>query len=593
MLTMRSLRLARARAFSICCLFFACGGLMGHAHATSHEAFVPTESPFYFGSLAPLDVTDLASIMPAISEDQFEAMVKAQGEGTGDDTELDEGAEAALSGYSRFLADPVAFVAEYGIGEKLDMSVYMAGLAPVARLTLDNPEQFNKALAALNEEHGLQPEIGEIEGTSFMRYKADNANQSTKTNVVIATVDNHAVFTLEYPSFESSQTLLAKALGIQAPQSSLADSKYAGELTEKWGYTDGYLMYMDFQHLVSVLTRSDTEMGKDLEAVMGTLPEDETFTQMRTEICASEMQSIADTWPRAVAGYRSWEFGKDSAKGDAHGVLEINDIAITNVLTKFRGHIPDVYRGSNSVMSVALGLDVARIGQAMGELNLLMSKVNYTCPLLLKLNSMASPQAAQMVMGMTMMSGFANGVRGIGFSLFGGDVNASGGTPAMENLDALMSVSAVNPQLLLQVAKAIPQLANINLPEDGSPIDLGPEISAQTGMSVDAKAAQKGSHILMFSGEQASGLSNEIGGGSETDNGFLYFSMNMREMMTRMASSMESFEGMSDGEDTESLQQQLESMAEFYPDGFIDYGIDFTTDGIELQSFFDFIPSSR
>ena len=99
-----------------------------------------------------------------------------------------------------------------------------------------------------------------------------------------------------------------------------------------------------------------------------------------------------------------------------------------------------------------------------------------------------------------MGAGMLNGLKGVSFQLYDIDVAASGMNGSeVKQIDAMISVSADNPEALLQTAKMFtPELSNIQIQADSKPVNIGPLFT--TLGCLDSYARLNGSHLALYSG---------------------------------------------------------------------------------------------
>jgi hypothetical protein len=106
--------------------------------------------------------------------------------------------------------------------------------------------------------------------------------------------------------------------------------------------------------------------------------------------------------------------------------------------------------------------------------------------------------------------GMAAGVRGVAFSLFDLEMDKAGQEePKPKHVDALLSLSAINPLSLVQTAAAMfPPAAALQIPADGSPVELQVPIE----LPKTPTAAVNGSHLTVYLGEQGEKAAKALAG---------------------------------------------------------------------------------
>jgi hypothetical protein len=103
-------------------------------------------------------------------------------------------------------------------------------------------------------------------------------------------------------------------------------------------------------------------------------------------------------------------------------------------------------------------------------------------------------QFSPMMLGM--VTGMAQGLKGLGLSVFDVKVSAEAVQPV--ELDAALSVETTNPAGLLSLMQLVPELAGLKIPVDGTEVPLALTLPFELGL----KAAVKGDHVVVYAGEQ-------------------------------------------------------------------------------------------
>ncbi len=547
----------------------------------AHLRYVPADTFLFLGNLEPFSLSDAISLFPSLQDGRMREMMENAFESDEGEEGVSEspGIKAFVDIYAGFVENPEENMAAYGIdSDKVISSIYVVGVSPVIRVGLNDVDQFQRAMDAFDKDYELEPLIQPLSGSEVRIYELDDTANSPR--MAVSVVGNDAVF-----GFSFNDEDLLRTLGFDAIQDNLANSDIVPDLRSEYGYGTESVGFLDLQKLAQTFTDSDSESGKSLMAAMGNADE---IAALRTPQCQSEMQQIASIWPRLVFGYQNYDVTSDGAIADAHIAVEINHPGITGALSKLRGHIPETVTSADSLLSVAFGLDISRLGQAVSELGMLMSGFNYQCEALASFNAIQPEMLQQGIMGINMFSGMAQGMRGFSMSLFDIDFDGAAadgtGSPSLNKLDAMINIPAKNPQLLLNMAKMVPQLASFTVPEDGSAVEIGQAIAAQMGqeLPVDVNLAQRGNQIVLFAGDESTALASDDSADVEQDNGFMFFSMDMKRFF-ELAKEMENV--IPETGSGSQIDQQLEVYSEMYSGGgFTTYALDFTDRGIEINA---------
>ncbi|GIU48914.1 hypothetical protein TUM4438_31390 [Shewanella sairae] len=118
-----------------------------------------------------------------------------------------------------------------------------------------------------------------------------------------------------------------------------------------------------------------------------------------------------------------------------------------------------------------------------------------------------------------------------------GNFGGSGVEPQLESLDAVVSLSAENPNVLFNLAKTLaPELADIQLPTNGNAIELNTIIPMPEEIKISPKLAIKGEHIVLFAGEKGEAVANALGEEPLVSNGLMVISTDYRKIFKPLLS---------------------------------------------------------
>ena len=263
--------------------------------------------------------------------------------------------------------------------------------------------------------------------------------------------------------------------------------------------------------------------------------------------------------------------------------IEIKHDALNATLQKIRGHLPtDLTSGMPHMFSMALGLDVSRIGEVLGEIAGHAEGLQYQCSLLQQLNG--TTEAINGVRPMVAMStGMARGLTGLRMSLF--DLQGDLQSGEVSDVDAMVSLSGDQIRAFINIMMAMnPEGGMINIPADGSPValPLPAELLQKTSQAIEAYLAVKENHAVMFTGKTAASLQEKVLDEALNEDGLLFFSMDYGNYMQLMGSFMDIA---AQGQNV-SLQEKADMQA--FRDAFknIDYKeevlVRFTGKGLEI-----------
>ena len=303
----------------------------------------------------------------------------------------------------------------------------------------------------------------------------------------------------------------------------------------------------------------------------------EMLQVMRSEPCRSEIKSITDNWPQLVMGIKHFDVTADKLSYISHVAAEVRHQKLLETLQLMRGVMPTSQSPDQPMFSVGLGLSVDKLTQVIGQMTNITSSLHYECPLLNKLNEATQADLGAATMGVVMFSGLARGVEGISLNIFDLDIDASDASDPVKGVDTAITVTAADPATLVQTLQMMPQLAMLaELPLDGTEISLNAMLPVPMPPGVELKAAVKENNIVLFSGGKAADFIKRLGSNNEP--GFFRTMVDTRKIIDKVTSAMNML-----GQNSEEINAAMKYL-ESYPKGTIDYNVDFTNNGIELEA---------
>jgi hypothetical protein len=234
---------------------------------------------------------------------------------------------------------------------------------------------------------------------------------------------------------------------------------------------------------------------------------------------------------------------------DMRMLVENTDPASMQELQKLRGFIPAnlLTTENKPVFGMGFGFNIDALTPVASQIINDFTKKEYQCQPLAAMKQQLLTSNPLLAMGM--MTGMAAGVQGISATIldFDGDMNITqqGAQPDIRSLDAIITLSAKDPQRLLALMANFQQgMPPIQIPADGTAVDLPIPLPAPNLGPV--KLAQKGSHVVAYIGEKAAQLAQTMGGEPLAATGMFAFNMDFGRYMkfvSNMAMNAEGPEG--------------------------------------------------
>ena len=367
-----------------------------------------------------------------------------------------------------------------GVARSPHAAFYGVGLLPVARVELSNPVAFDAKIAELEANAGGKMSVAELDGVSY-RYVGDDSGR-----IVIAIVDDYVVATL-VPT-ELSEEQLANVLGINKPESSIADSGALESLAEAYGFSAYGLGFVDMQRLVNVFVDSPTGVNAELLSMM------EFDAASVSDVCKAEIRDVVGVMPRLATGYTDVSVSEIGS----NTVFELRSDIATG-MSGLAAPVPGLGSDHGGLLSFGLSLDLLAAREFVEGRLTALDADPYQCEYFAGMEQ----AAAQLRMSLNQpLPPIVYGVKGflaVIDRIEGLDMT---GQKPPEDVDARLLFANDNAAGLLAMgAMFSPELAALDLPSDGTPVELDlPQLTQQFGAA----------HIAMT--DAAIGLS--IGNGS-------------------------------------------------------------------------------
>ncbi|MDK9775670.1 MULTISPECIES: hypothetical protein [unclassified Vibrio] len=437
--------------------------------------------------------------------------------------ELTPGLEFAVNFLDAYVAassSPESLKAFMGTGDSVSPVIYTLGFIPVYKVQLENPAALWKTLDEQEQLSGFQHELVKLDKVEYRRYElTESQDKLMGIGLVVAVVDNVLTVTFDIPEL-GVESPLKLAFGLESPKNSIVDSGRLEALQNKYGASNNSFGIVDIREIIKGLTTVDgNRMARQLKIIQS----DPVLDQLRSPACHTEFTQIAENWPQMVA-FAEYSAGDDKARINGGFVVESKNQVILEALQSVRGVLAES-NGEQSMFSLALGLDVATLAPAIGKIWTDLTTPEYQCSILAQAqNDMRGQNPAPAI---SMGAGMANGLKGLSMEMFGLDVNMNGQYgPELGQLDAIFSISADDPNMLLQTAQMfMPELAQIQIQPDNQPVNIGGLLEPYAGKPMDVFARLNGSHLTLYSGEAAAAASEKVMAQPLTANGLLSFTM--------------------------------------------------------------------
>ncbi len=591
---------------------------------TSHDAsrdilsYVPADTIYFFGGLEPASLNDMLKII----EPQWEFMQPADFRKTinqqlHNNKDMPPAAKMLTGLFIEYLTafkDLKTAQRILGVGDELDAVFYSVGTTPVMRIKLADTNAFNTFIKN-TETIALVTPVQETHGELSLRtysFSAPGTRQpdSPDAKLVISVDNNYALITLLTPL--ESETTRDAILGTKKPVDSLADVTLLKDLKSRHNFHPAYLGYVSHVEIVKGLTTPEgNEFGRMLGTLLKTIsaqkaPEqtparagkdsgqtaiaqnepmaENPLAPIQTTACRTELLAITQTWPRTVFGYTELNLKEKPNKIAMRMLVENTDAAFMQQLQQLRGFIPEhIYKTeSRPALGFGFGFNIDALTPVVSQIFTEFTQKDYQCQFLAEMKQ--GLIGSNPVLALGMMTGMAAGVQGISAAIL--DVDAAMNldqkdtAPDIRSLDAIITISAKEPQRLLLMAANFQQgMPPIQLPADGTPIDF--PIPLPTSDLGNVKLALKGNHIVAYIGDKAEQLAQTMANDPLTATGMFALNINFGKYM-RFINDFVQAADTAEGKISEQDKAMLEGMAKVDMQ-FVE-SFDMTPQGIVLDA---------
>ncbi|MCL1036091.1 hypothetical protein L2750_02835 [Shewanella submarina] len=436
---------------------------------------------------------------------------------------------ALFEQYTSQLKQPDEFIKSFGLDNRVEGYFYTLGLIPVMKLQIKEPAAFYGQLDAAEQSSGWSHTVRKVGELNVRAYELDD--ESGDIQMLVSDHKGWLTMTLAFAG--QDPVTLEQSLGLKAVENNLTQTTLLKDIVKRHGFLSESVSYINHQTIVAALTKGEGLMGQQLTK-LAELSDASELQEIRTAECQQEMAGIAANWPMTVAGLTHMSVDERHADMDVRTVIESNNSKVMSALQSLRGFIaPAASRMGDSVFSVGLGLDSDNLASSLNQVWQEMMTPQMQCLPLAAMQSELS-QANPAMLGM--FSGMAQGAKGVSVVVSGFELDEYG---EPKSVDAMVSLAVEDPQTLYAMsASFLPQLAGVQLPADGSPID----VTDMLGLPPIGKVmlAAKGKHLVLYTGSRSTELANELGVvDSIKPNGIMVMTADYKKVFTPLFDVME------------------------------------------------------
>ncbi|WP_028771605.1 hypothetical protein [Shewanella waksmanii] len=495
--------------------------------------YIPADTPMLAVQTAAFPIKDYIDTMASSQLHSVKAFAQELAD---DPAPMSQFLASLTQSYAAASASGQAFIDTFGLRESGRSYFYTLGALPVIKVELDDPQAIWAVLDNAEQQSGVTHMKQQRQQIEYRAYRLTEATDSEQLDVVVAIDGKMLTITLEASFAEPA--LLDVALGLVKPQQSVVDSGIIDAIYDRHGFMKTGVSYIDHQQLVTALTTTD---GNQLASQMTKLFElvgDDPLYELRSNECHQDLSAIAKNWPRTVMGYNELEIDAKQAKLNFSTIIESNNQTMLGALSQLKGYLPSFTQDVKaSTFSMGVGINVNEFVPAVTTIWNEFLNPEYQCEPLQQMQWQMNQQSPAML---GMFTGMANGVKGMSFGLIDYQLNDDINQPAMDQVDAIMTLSAEDPVMLLNMVKPfVPELANLQVPTDGTPVSLNQALQVPAAYGLDAKLAIKGQHMVIYTGEASAKVAEQVGKGAVDNNGLLSITADYQRLLAPLMTVLE------------------------------------------------------
>ena len=380
--------------------------------------------------------------------------------------------------------DSVAALRELGIEPVTRSVFYGIGVLPALRVEIADASKLNALLDRVEQRAGVSALRAELAGQAYRRIDLG------EVDMVLAVTDRHLVGgLLADPLFDRDLPLL---LGQSMPDRSLAEAGDIKTLIERYAFTGYGEGFVKLDKLVATLLGEGSARNREVIQALGAMqaPVSDGCMQLTRQIVAG--------MPRMVMGVKS----ADRHQMVARGIWESSP-PVAAYLQKLAAPVPGVGAAHNGLLAFGVGLDLPQLRNAIEALLRFVSANGATC-------EWVDPDTLQAVMPQLNLAlgPMTAGIKG--FNLQIDDIVIDPQTLEPTDVRAGLLAAVDDPRGIFALGAMFnPALAAIEIPSDGSFVELPGELGLEQG-TPPLKVAVRERALLLLAGGASADLAAKL-----------------------------------------------------------------------------------
>ncbi len=493
--------------------------------------YVPADTALFSGQFTALDlVSYLKSLGLSPAQYNSDEMQTAMAELAADAEPAVQFAVHLFQDYLAILSTPENFVANTGIMAKTRSLTYLVGAAPVMRFEIADANAFYAFFDRAAAKSSIVAEERQLAGHSYRVYPLYDALEGLE---LLVSVDR-GWGTVALHNNKLNDEHRAHTLAQLKPASNLGNSQKLAQMSKKYQLQQDGIGFLSSEQIALALTTTDgNQLAKDLQLTFSQgLPE--PLQVWHTPACQNDVALLTKTWPGLVMDMQLAQQNENGMHIRGKMLIPTESQVALSSLQSMQGFVPSSLQGGihSSMFYLAMGTEISQLTPAVSKMWSGMTELTLSCEPLVALQEQMKAQNPMMMLAMAGMA--ANGLQGVSVTINGFSLDMATGQP--KTADALISLSADNPQALLASAQAmLPPLAGVTLPADGEDVAVAEIFPPLAALGLDVRLKASGQHLLLYVGEKAAAQAQVIGKEKLQKNGMMAFGMDYQQFFKTMA----------------------------------------------------------
>ena len=377
-----------------------------------------------------------------------------------------------------------AQVRELGIEPVTRSVFYGIGVLPAMRIEIADAQKLNAMLDRVEQRADLSVEHAILNEQAYRRFDLGQLD-------LVLSVDNKYIIAGLLPDtlFERELPML---LGQADPTSSMADSGDIQSLIGRYGFTGYGEGFIELDSLLAILQGKAGGLNAEVMQALGAPP------LPIPQGCAPLGESLVAGMPRMVVGVSEAEASQIAVRS-----IWESTPGVADYLQKLAAPVPGVGGSHDGLLAVGMGIDLPQLRNAIEALLRQVMAAGDTC-------EWVQPDKLQAVIPQLNLAlgPMTAGIKG--FNLRIEDLRLDSET--LEPVDVRAGVLAAvdDPRGVFALGAMFnPALAALEIPTDGTLVELSPELGMDVAMP-PLQVAIKDKALLLLAGEESASMAQPL-----------------------------------------------------------------------------------